>query len=1196
MASCGVRLFSLSRELLLFAGLIVLSSASALAQSGRGGISGTVLDANGAAVSKAKVAAKDTAKGTTLTTVTTAAGVYSFVSVAPGTYDVTVSQNGFQTNVQQGVHVTVDQTSTINVTLSAGAVSETVTVDGSASQLNTGDAVVGQLISAQTIDRVPLVSRDVYELVQLSAGVLPANGTPNAADTPGLFTQRSLADVSSYTINGSLQGNSYYMLDGSPIGIAENNSGAIIPAFQVPEDGVEEFRVETQNTPATYASGGGGVISLVSKSGSNTFHGDAFGYFRPSALAANDYFFKQNNPGAGTPDFHRYQEGGAISGPIIKDKLFFFGDYEATQQEQLEVGSFTVPTAAERTGDFSADTGLPIYNPLVPDSDMTDGNGQVLRQPFANNIIPAEDLNPVALKFASHYPLPNHADDGNPQHTNNYKASGLDPQNAKKFDIRIDYSLNGKNRFFGRFSYGRLTFGNANLYGAGNDYDPNYYVNLTNTRNALIGYDRTLSSTSVLQLRYSFTRHYEHQTGDPAQDNFDITSLGFPQALADQVLFKQIPVITLGDTTTIGGTGNYDTFLFASENSDVSATLTKVLGKHEISTGFEYQKKFMNIGQPPFPAGTYGFDTTATNSTTYTNDGSGSDFASFLLGQGSPPGGEAGNFTKDIFAAESNPYYAAFIQDNYHLTPKLTVNLGLRWDIFGGRNERHNRQEYFNPNLAYTLNGVSLTGGEVFATPGNRSPFATNLSDFGPRASFAWQTAPHVVFHGGAGIYYGPSSEMVANPTLNGDGFSSSTDWNATTFNADGNTVILNSLSNPFPSGVNQPVGSSLGPATNLGTGLQTVLHSPRTLTTYNFNFGVELELPGNTIFSVGYVGSRGLFLPIGNATVDLNELPLQTIAQYGSSLCVTGGPGCVMVPNTWEAIQPATNQFYGQSTVPEYLALEKYPQFSNGYNSGVAVAGLPGGDSEFSSLQAKVEKHMSHHVSSIASFTWGKIMSNDSQSPLGFLGNHYGAPQDWKNLNFEHAVSAQDVKLQFNWQVSYDLPIGRGRALNLQGPVANSLLGGWTINTIAYLSDGTPIAAPSGTNDPYFAQRVDLNCNPAVHAAHTATQWFNYTCFGQPASQFAAGTAPAFLSSVRTDGAHQLDLSLYKNFALGKERDLRLEIASYNVTNSVQFGYPNVFWNPAVAQDPTVMAGFGQITGSANLPRQFQFGSRFTF
>ncbi len=688
---------------------LVAGTCPVAAQAGRGSISGLVSDVSGAIIPGASVTATNSATGAKASTISTAAGLYSFISLSPGTYQVSASEKGFETVIQKNVTVTVDQVTTVNLALHVGSINEVVTVTETTSLVDTSNSTVGQLISAEAIDRVPLVSRDVYELVQLSAGVLPANGTPNAADTPGIFNQRSGADVSSYTINGALQGTVYYMLDGSPIGIAENNAASIIPAFQVPEDGVEEYRVETQNTPATYASGGAGVISLVSKSGGNQFHGDGFVYIRPNAFAANDYFVKMNQIGSGLPnqpdDFHRYQEGGAISGPILHDKLFFFGDYEATQQESLETGSYTVPTAAERTGDFSGDS-FTIYNPLVPDN--PDGT----RQPFANNMIPSGDLDPVAMAFATKFPAPNQPGEG-PYNVNNYFASGLDPNNAQKFDIRIDYDLNQKHRLFGRFSFARLFFGDAHLYGSNNEYDPLYYQNITNSRNILLADDYTLGPTSVLQLRYSFTRHFEDQTGDPRQNGFDITTLGFPQSLADQVLYHTIPVINFGDfTAPIGGTGNYDTFIFASENSDASATYTRVLGKHELSAGFEYQKKFMNIGQPPYPSGQYAFDNTATSSTTYAGDGS--DFASFLIGMGEAPGSESTNFTKDVFAAEANPYYAAFVQDNYHISHALTLNLGLRWDIFGGRTERFNRLEYFNPAVTYSVSGVPLTGGEQF--------------------------------------------------------------------------------------------------------------------------------------------------------------------------------------------------------------------------------------------------------------------------------------------------------------------------------------------------------------------------------------------------------------------------------------------------------------------------------------------------
>jgi hypothetical protein len=1185
MGVSGARFVSHLGKLTCAGFVLLIAVAIAQGQAGRGSIGGLVSDSTGAIIPGAKVIAQNAATGAKSTTVSTAAGLYNFVSLAPGKYSVTVSQKGFDTVVQNNIVVTVDEVSTVNVNLKVGEVNEVVMVNATTDLTESTNSTVGQLISAEAIDRVPLVTRDVYELVQLSAGVLPTNGTPNAADTPGIFNERSLADVSAYTINGSLQGSVFYMLDGSPIGIAENNTAEIIPAFQIPEDGVEEFRVETQNTPATYASGGGGVISLVSKSGGNKFHGDAFVYIRPNALAANDYFNKLNNPGSSTPDFHRYQEGGAISGPIIKDKLFFFGDYEDTQQESLETGTYTVPTAPERTGDFSADA-FTVYNPLVPDN--PDGT----RQAFANNMIPQGNLNSIALLFASKFPMPNSAGEG-PYHVNNYFASGLDPNNAHKFDVRIDYNLSEKQRIFGRFSFDRLDFGNADLYGSSNEYDPLYYVNVTNGRNILLADDYTLSPTSVLQLRYSFTRHFENQTGDPRQNNFDITSVGFPQSLANEVLFKQIPSMSFGNgTASIGGTGNYDTFIYASENSDASATYTKTIGKHEINTGFEYQEKFMNVGQPPAPAGAYSFDNTATSSTTYAGDGS--DFASFLLGIGEAPGSEGGNFTKDVFAAGANPYYATFVQDNYHLTHNFTVNLGLRWEIFGGRTERFNREEFFDPDVKYSINGVPLTGGEQFVSSSNRSPFHTNLGNFGPRVSFAWQTRPNFVFRGGAGIYYGPSTQMVANPAFNSDGFGSVTNWNSTTYNADGNTVPVNLLSNPFPNGVVEPTGSSLGPATNIGSTLSTVLHSQRTPTTYNFNLGFEYQFAADTVFSAAYVGSRGLFVPIGS--VDFNNLSLQEIGNYGAALCVTGDPSC-MVPNTYEPIFPSTSAFYGADTVPMWLTLEPYPQFNNGgFGAGVAVNGYPGGDSEYSSLQAKLEKRLTHHLSTLASFTWGKLITDDGAPPLSFVGYHgVGAPQDWRNLNLEHAVSAQDVKLQFNWQLSYDLPIGKGRALNLNG-MANTLLGGWTVNTIVYLSDGVPVNSPTGTGDPYFNQRVDLSCDPGANAPHTAAQWFNYTCFSQPANQLAAGTAPAFLSSVRTDGAHDLDVSVYKMFPLGGERNFRIEVSSYNVTNSVQFGYPSIFWNPSEPTDPSVMAGFGQITNSANVPRQFQFGSRFTF
>jgi hypothetical protein len=600
----------------------------------------------------------------------------------------------------------------------------------------------------------------------------------------------------------------------------------------------------------------------------------------------------------------------------------------------------------------------------------------------------------------------------------------------------------------------------------------------------------------------------------------------------------------------------------------------------------------------------------------------GSDFASFLAGMGTEPGTESNdypNFSKDVFVAESSPYYAAFAEDTYHPTKAITITAGLRWDIFGGRTERHNRLEYFDPNATNTVDGVKYTGAEIYVGSGNRSPFAANLKDLGPRLGFSWQAASHLVVRGGAGYYYGPSPHMVAGVGDDSDGFSANTTWNATAWNEDpktiafdcpnpsasnpctsqGNTVMVSSLSNPFPNGLNPQLTSPpAGLGNNLGIPLNTMLRTQRTPTTYNFNFGLEYELPHQVVASAGYVGSRGLFLPLG--TADLNVLPLSTIASYQSALLNS------TVPNQWESILPSTNANYGSSTVPLFVSLEKYPQFGSGsYGSGngVVVHGYPGGDSEYSSLQTKIQKRLAHHFTALASFTWAKLITDDGNPPLGFVGTHGGAAQDWRNLNLEHSISPQDVKYQFTGQASYDLPVGRGRALNLSG-IADAIAGGWTANAIAYFSTGVPIAAPSsGTSVSYFNQRADLNCDPSKGAPHTAAKWFTPSCFAIPGTEgggtanlFVAGTAPAYLDHVRTMGANDLDLSLYKSLSLGRERKLRLEVSSYNIANRPQLGMPSVNSINAVNTQSSAATAFGQITSTINSPRQFQFGSKFTF
>jgi hypothetical protein len=1219
--------------------LVFFSGVVAFGQAGRGSISGTVVDPGGAVVAGARVTLLDRAKGISQHTVTSSAGLYTFISLNPGVYQISVAHEGFAKVQQDQIKVSVDQVTEANITLPVGATTETVNVNAGTELVEAANSTVGSLIPAETIDRLPLVYRNVYDLAQLSAGVTPPNGSPNSSDSmqtvQNISVGRPGVDISSATINGAIVGSVYYMLDGSPIGIAENNSAAIIPAMNIPEDGVQEVRVETQNTPASYQSGAAGVISLVSKSGGNQFHGDVFGVFRPNALSANDYFNKNLQLSGGAkntpPDFHRYQEGAALGGPIKRDKLFFFADYEHTDQIQFEgLNTFTVPTTAERTGDFS-NMGFTIYDPTRPDVGG-------IRQAFPGNIIPSP--NPIGLLYLSkmphcNFPDPVSCDAATSDVQNNYQAPGLDPFKANRFDVRVDWAQSDKQRIFTRFSYDKLVFSTANVFPSG--WDLNFAQNVTNGRNILVADDITLNSSTVLQLRYSFTRHHENQGGPPSYSSVDITNLGtvngvtagFPASLAAQQVLKQLPFMVFADVGQgVGGSANYNVFRYASENSDVNAAITKIHGKHQISFGFEWMKRYLNVGQPPAPAGAYTFDTSATADSNSTLNG-GSDFASLLVGMATDPAGANAepnfypNFTRDVFAAESNPYYATFIEDTYHASKTLTVTAGLRWDIFGGRNERFNRQEYFNPNVSNTLNGVTYTGAEVYNSGSNRSPFTANLHDFGPRLGFAWQPINRFVVRGGAGIYYGPSTHNVGSALLNTDGFSSSTTWDGTCPNIDGNTVFNGtgcgtntgsaldnftvpfSLSDPFPNGTT-PIFTTPPPglANNLGTTLNTVLRSQRTSTTYNYNLAIEYELPHEVVVTLGYVGSRGLFLPF--ESVDLNQLDLATIQKYGNALCIDNNPTCSTTPNP--SVNLTGSPFGGQATVPLWYVLQKYPQFGDGaygFGNGVIVHGYAAGDSSYNSLQAKVQKRLTHGLTTLTTFTWGKIMTDDGNPPLGFVGTHNGGVQNWRNLRYDHSISPQDVKYQFTSQISYDLPVGKGQRWNLTG-ISNAIAGGWTVNAILYLSTGVPINSPgSGTSPSFFAQRADMVCDPSKGAPHTVNAWFSGNCFVQPGTEnggavnpLIPGNAPAYLDSLRTRGARDLDLSIYKTFPLGESRSLRFDISAYNISNTPQYGYPSV---PSVVDAIPISQGgqglpFGQITNTVNTPRQFQFGARFIF
>jgi hypothetical protein len=1140
-------------------------SGSVQGQSGRGGIGGLVTDQSGAVVPDATVQITNLGTGITQQMKSTSSGLYSFTALVPGNYRVTATLAGFQKVVRDSILVETDRVTEVNIELRPGEVAETVTVEGEATLLNTNNSTVGQLISAKTLESIPMNGRNVFLLVQLTPGVIPINGALNqtgAINRPGV-------EVSAYNINGGQPGSVAYMLDGAPLTVDGYGAGVTSPAFTPPLEAVQEFRMQSNNLYPSYASPGTGVISLVTKSGTDQFHGVGFFFARPNALAANDPFVKASQARSGLantpPDFHRYQWGGGVGGPIRKGKLFFFADYEGTRTSTLTTLNTTVPTEKMRRGDFSE-------IPTIWDPANVSATGQ--RQPFPGNIIPANRMDPVAVKMQEFLPAGNQPGIGR-YLQNNYFSSATFPNDAEKFDVRLDQYFSSRHQLFGRYSWARMVTGSPDHYG--NAADPQHYVSTTPSQNFTLADNVTLSPTTLVQLRYSMTRRNEEQIAAKVKD-FDITSVGFPAALQSLQALRTIPRMEISGMYGMGSRTFSTGFRFVSYNHSLIAMVDQTRGRHNFKAGFEYRKSFVNMGQPVAPSGWYQFDTTATSATTFGGNGFG--YASYLLGQGAL-NPTVNSFTIDPFIAHASPYYGAFVQDNLRVTRNLTLDLGFRWEVFGGRTERYDRQTVFDPDIVHTVAGVQLRGGLLFPS-NNESPLATAWKNFGPRVGIAYRLGDRGVIHAGFGMFFGPATNGVAIAASNSDSFSSRTAWQAVRTDEFGNTVILNPLHNPFPNGVTLPTQGSLGLATNLGSSLQSVLRDKPVPQAYNWNIGVQRELLFGFLVTGAWVGSRGLH-QLSN--VDLNQLTYPQLQEWGTRLTE-------QVPNpVVNAITDPASPLYRRATIQRWQAIADYPQFATGSPSaGVGLQQHNVDNSVYHSFQLKVEKRFARGFTTLASLTAGKIL-NTGGTAYSYIGQN-GGNQNWKHRSLDRAVATQDVSRWLSWATFYDLPVGRGRTVNLENQFVNAVLGGWAVNSAMFWGTGIPIIV-SGTwpgRSIYFPQRPDMVCDPAEGAPRTAQRWFQPTCYAAPASMFVPGTAPRTIPNLRGDGVFNIDFSIFKNFSPWEGGNIQFRFETFNLTNSVQLGLPNRNWNPVDTSN------FGLITSAQSEPRQFQFGLRFTF
>jgi hypothetical protein len=1217
-----------------------------------GTVSGELTDASGAVVQGATVMLSDEEKGFNFVTTSDSSGRYLFRSVAPGLYSVTVEAKGFAKSTSAPFRVDVNQNATTNLALKVGAASQTVEVGAAAQTIQTEDAETGQVVNRRFINNLPLIDRNIVQLTSLAPGVTPMDDQCGADCTGTNFVS-----------NGSRGATADILMDGASVTNSEPNGGITQATYLPSPEAVEEFKVEQTNFSAEYGFSGASVVNVVTRSGTNKFHGSGYEFFRDDSLDANDWF--ANRAGQSLPPLRRNNYGFTIGGPIIKNKTFFFFDLDRWKETGLDARSGAVPSDAMRIGDFGEICGAnggtfdvnglcseaagQIWDPYLRHNDPNAGgavaNNSNTFIPFnniANYISPGCDaaflagfngdpcppsqyeptpgvagnlIDPVALKMMSLFPEPNFAAGGIYQ---NWVASGSRVNYASKFDIKIDHRFTQNNLLSGKFSY-------EYDHGTGLDCYKNFAdpcsgaPGWTNAHLFALNDTHTFSPTLLLNTTLGFSRgvwHYlnynPHGVTDP------LGNLGLPSYL-NSTGFTGVPAMFIDLYSSAGfaniGSDPFGNMLLGQDTGQLAAVVDKVHGSHEIKFGFDGRIHQLNYIQTNGPNGFFDFAEDGSNGCPGEIDSCGGDgMASFLMGKitQAPASNGWGSYYEIQFRpATTNYQYGFFAQDNWKVTPKLTLNLGLRYDVTKPRTDRYNRQNSFDPNVTSPLNNGSITfndavtgnpttvplkGGEVFASPSHRTNYITDWSDFQPRFGFAYQFAPKMVIRGGYGMYYGQSRSGVTGVVPYGSqGFNQYTNA-IPTYQSLGDIMWL-SLSNPFPNGLIQPAGNSLGLLNDVGFDANgPLLRAGANQTPYeqSWSFGIERELPKNILINAEYIGKKGTHLPFSGSTGRNHLGPwvesIPKTAADPNNPCATLSIPCLnsFVDNPFAGIITDPNSNLAADQVQYSQLLLPYPQFTS-----VATEPLLIANSIYHGLQLSAEKRYSNGLQFLVTYVWSKSIDDSSQADdnVTWLGS-FSSLQDPNRPELERSLSTFDIPHVLQFSYSYDLPIGRGHALGGNLPRwADALIGGWKTNGIWRISDGRPLtfSVADGIALPtYGGQRPNIVGTPK---RNTGSDWVdnyfvNPDVFQRP-DDYTLGNAPRSLGSIRTPWQFTTNLSLGKQFAIREQMNVEVRIEAQNA-----FNHP-VFQGPNTSVDDSE---FGVITGTAIGPRQVQLGFKFNF
>jgi trimeric autotransporter adhesin len=1146
-------------------GLVVLCSAAAsTAQSFYGGVRGGVRDAAGV-VPAVELTLVNEETAVARTSVTNSAGEYAFTDVAPGRYTLRAILSGYKTFERRGLIISTQEFLTLDITLEVGTVREEVTVTGATPIVQRANASTGQVLDKKALDTLPNHGRSAF----VAATTLP---TIVSHGDPKFDRQQDQNNTSFISLGGGQMRTNNFLFDGVPITTLTGAPSAI-PTLEA----LAEVKVQVHTYDAEMGRTGGGVLNATARSGTNTTHGSSFVQTRPVWAQANDFFAERAGLSKPT-DLYFRSYGGSLGGPIVRNRTFFWSATEGYRSENTQTGQLYLPTVRERAGDFSrtlsADGNLiVIYDPSTT---QRRPDGAVTRDPFPGNVIPSNRLSAVARRILGYFPLPDVDQSAIGSGEPNYARTAPVVDRGDMVTTKIEHKVNERTSLTGTYLFNNTNEPAPIFWGAGNAADPNQGV--LHRRIHIVALNNTfiVDPTTVATFRYGWTRYDDNF--DPL-GRFDLAGLGFPASFVNDVTYQAFPEGCIEGSECFGPTPPIDT---RWSSWGFSGTLSKLVGSHTVKIGGDFRRVAMDNFSFGDASGLFAFDREWTEADPFRpSETQGSGLASFLLGL---PSADPGNISEATVTRPLQVFvksYSGYVQDDARLRSNMTLNLGLRYEYEAGLKEQQNRftvafdRDAVSPLAALT--GLPLRGGLRYAGTDGAPDYQGDPSrlKLSPRIGVALALGRATVLRGGYGLFWSPWNYGYPDSVNYGQiGYSQQTAMAFT------NQLLPNArLDDPFPNGLRQPAGSSLGLLTGVGGEINYVSQNRRSPRIHQYSADLQRELRGHMAVSIGYTGTWGDDLNYGGGTpgnvrININQLPLAAL---------TLGPALYDdVPNPFFGI-PEAGDLSRSATIERRQLLRPFPQFGNIFERQTSGARL-----RYNAVSAMIERRVASGWGGRFHYTWSRRDDDQFGDSSTFSFRESSQPQNSYDLGAEYSRSIQDVPHRVVLAPILELPVGEGRRWMTHG-IADILLGGWTVAATARYESGLPRAIVQVTDnsgsfsglqrpnltgaDPRTSgsteDRLDHYINPAAYA------------FAAP---FTFGNAPRTDPRIRSPFRTNYDVALSKDTRTVRRVNTQLRVELLNLTNSpVFFGGNGVFGSRA----------FGTITRQAGFPRLLQVTAR---